>query len=144
MISGGKCYPKDKNKMLTSKQKLGANGEEAAIQFLIKEGHQIVSRNFRYGRSELDIISVSNDVLVVSEVKSFVSPPLEAAEYRINNAKKRNLISGTYGFLTRFPQYENNPLRFDVIIVDFSAFPVKITQHQGAFWDEEGWGDSKF
>ncbi len=127
--------------MLTSKQKLGQNGEEIAVQFLKKDGHQIVSRNFRYGRSELDIVSLKDDVLVISEVKSFVSKPLDATEYRVHKAKQQHIIKGTYGFLERFPQYENKPVRFDVIIVDFSAFPAKITQHQEAFWQEQGWGD---
>lgn len=126
--------------MLTTRQKLGNNGEEAAVQFLKKEGHEIVSRNFRSGRSELDIISLDGDILVISEVKSFVSQPLDAAEYRVNHQKQTQIIKGANGFLARFPEYENKPLRFDVIIVDFSAFPAKITQHQAAFWDEQGWG----
>jgi len=126
--------------MVTTKQKLGQNGEEIAVQFLIKGGHQIVSRNFRYGRSELDIISLMDDVLVISEVKSFVSKPLGAAEYRVHKAKQQQIIKGTYGFLARFPQYENKSVRFDVIIVDFSIFPARITQHKEAFWDEQGWG----
>ncbi len=127
--------------MLTTKQKLGNNGEAAAVQFLKKDGHTIISRNFRYGRSELDIVSLKDEILVISEVKSFVSPPLSAAEYRVNQAKQRQIIKGAFGFLAQFPQYENKPVRFDVIIVDFSTFPIKITRHEAAFWDEQGWGD---
>ena len=78
--------------------------------------------------------------MVISEVKSFVSAPLSAAEYRVNKAKQKKIIEGAYGFLNQFPEYENLSVRFDVIVVDFSNFPAKITQHQAAFWDERGWG----
>jgi len=123
----------------TQKQILGKKGETLAVKYLQKLGHRIIVRNFRHIKSELDIISLFNDTLVVSEVKSFYSQPLGAAEFRVNKAKQRQIIKGTYAFLDRFPQYREMSVRFDVLTVDFSNFPAKISHHEAAFWDEQGW-----
>jgi len=124
----------------TTGQKLGQNGERIAAAFLEKQGQVILFQNFRFNKSELDIISREADVLVISEVKSFFEMPLGAAELRVNTAKQRMIIKGTYGFLSRFPQYEGLDIRFDVLIVDFSRYPARVTWHKAAFWDELGWG----
>jgi len=123
----------------TQKQQLGVRGEDAAAEFLKSKGHLIADRNFRFQKSELDIISLIDDVLVISEVKSYQKPPLGAAEYRVDKKKQRQIILGAYGFLAENSQFENTAVRFDVIVVNFSEYPARIIQHEGAFWDEEGW-----
>ena len=95
---------------------LGQKGEKLAARFLEKNGHTLVSTNFRSGRSELDIISVIDKTLVVSEVKSFHSDPLGAAEFRVTKSKQKH-----------------------VIIVDFSQYPAQITQHKSAFYDDQNY-----
>ena len=56
-----------------------------------------------------------------------------------NKKKQQQIIQGVYGFLDENPKYQGNDVRLDVIIVDFSEYPAKITHHQGAYYDE---GDS--
>ncbi|MBD3226358.1 MAG: YraN family protein [Caldithrix sp.] len=123
----------------TTQQQLGSKGEQLAAAFLIKNGHRIIQQNFRSGRSELDIISVFGQTIVISEVKSYFSPPLGAAELRVHKHKQRQLIQGAYAFLDQHEAYSGMDVRFDVIIVDFSKYPAKITIHEGAFWDEDTW-----
>ncbi len=125
----------------TTKQVLGQKGERMAARFLEQQGHSVLFRNFRFGKSELDIISKEADVLVISEVKSFFEAPLGPPEFRVHKTKQKMIIKGAYGFLSRFPEYEGNDMRFDVLIVDFSRYPAQITWHKAAFWDEQGWGD---
>ena len=126
--------------MKTEKQQLGKNGEELARKFLTNAGHEILFQNFRFGRSELDIVSFDVDTIVISEVKSYYSAPLGEAEFRVNPAKQRQIIKGAYGFISKNPEYEDTALRFDIILVDFSKYPAGITWHKEAFWDEQGWG----
>lgn len=123
----------------TQKQLLGIKGEDAAADFLKSKGHALVARNFRFQKSELDIISLHDDVLVISEVKSYQKQPLGAAEYRVDKKKQRQIISGAYGFLAENSQFENSAVRFDVLVVNFSEYPAQIIQYEGAFWDEDGW-----
>jgi len=123
----------------TQKQQLGKKGEEFVARYLQNNGHRIIARNFRFGKSELDIISRQGNTLVISEVKSYFSRPLGAAEFRVDKKKQRQIINGTYGFLSRNPQYENMSVRFDILIVNFSVYPADIRHYKGAFWDEQGW-----
>jgi len=48
----------------------GKVGEQAAIDFLIAKGHQILEINFRRMHKEIDIISKEGVVLVFTEVKT--------------------------------------------------------------------------
>jgi len=117
----------------SQKQMLGKNGENTACSFLEKNGHNIIVRNYRSGRSEIDIISLVQSTLVISEVKSFYAKPLGVAEFRVNKKKQQQIIQGVYGFLDENPKYQGYDVRLDVIIVDFSDYPAKITHHQGAY-----------
>ncbi len=128
----------------TSRQQLGQRGEQLAAAYLQKKGHTLVARNYRSGRSELDIVSTIGQTLVVTEVKSFVTPPLDAAEFRVHLRKQRALFRGAYGFLREHAQYKQFDLRFDVIIVNFSVYPANITHYEAAFWDEQGWDGNGF
>lgn len=130
----------EKLKHKPANQQLGKQGEKLAQKFLKEAGHKILFQNFRFGRSELDIISLDVDTVVICEVKSFFSDPLGEAELRVNPAKQRQIIKGAYGFISQNPEYEGHALRFDIILVDFSHYPANITWHKEAFWDEQGWG----
>jgi putative endonuclease len=123
----------------TSKQQLGKKGEQIAAEHLENIGHQIMFRNYRKGRSELDIISKADNVVVISEVKSYFADPLGPAEYRVNKKKQKQIVKGAYAFLHQYPEYQGMSVRFDVLIVDFSNYPAKTTHHEGAFFDEDGW-----
>jgi putative endonuclease len=56
--------------MQTSKQRLGAFGEDAASAFLVERGYQIVARNYRCEFGEIDIIARASKALVFVEVKT--------------------------------------------------------------------------
>ena len=123
----------------TSKQTLGENGEKAACAFLEKHGHQLIRRNYRKGRSEIDIISLCDSTLVISEVKSFYAKPIGAVEFRVNKKKQQQIIKGVYGFLDENPKYQGYDVRLDVIIVDFSKYPARIRHHKGAYYDNDSY-----
>jgi len=117
-------------------QTLGETGEKLAQKYLEQNSHTIICTNYRSGRSELDIISVYDSTLVVTEVKSFHSKPLGVAEFRVNKRKQQQIIKGVYGFLDENPKYQGQDVRLDVIVVDFSSYPANIKHHQGAFFDD--------
>ena len=43
--------------MKTPRQALGRQGEDLAIQYLEAQGYQVIIRNFRAGRGEIDLIA---------------------------------------------------------------------------------------
>lgn len=49
---------------------LGNTGEQLAVDFLIKHGYEILERNFRFDKAEVDIIAKLNNTLAIIEVKT--------------------------------------------------------------------------
>lgn len=52
-----------------STRKIGDGAEEAVMQFLIQQGHEIIDRNWRTKFCEIDIVSLYNDTVYFAEVK---------------------------------------------------------------------------
>ena len=55
-------------KTMTTRQ-IGDKGEQAAADWLMADGHEIVARNWRTRYCEIDIVSVKGEVLYFTEVK---------------------------------------------------------------------------
>ena len=102
-------------------KKLGNNGEDLAIQFLIEHKFTIIERNYRFGKGEIDIIARdSGDVLVFVEVKTRMNDNYGDPEFSITKGKQRQIIKTAEGYL-----YERNitdtSCRFDVITIRFDT-----------------------
>ena len=66
--------PQAKNKQ--NKAIIGNLGEDLACEYLVEKGYNILRRNVRSRRGELDIVAKSSDqTLVFVEVKTMASPP---------------------------------------------------------------------
>jgi len=81
--------------MLTNpnRKERGELGEKIASQYLKNNGYQILDRNFKSKRSEIDIIAKQNNCLVFVEVRSksndhFGSPEETITKKKINKIKK--------------------------------------------------------
>ena len=48
----------------------GRQGEDLAAQYIIQQGYQIIERNWRCRRGELDIIARKDGILIIIEVRS--------------------------------------------------------------------------
>ena len=55
--------------MIDKRQFVGKKGEDAACDYLIKQGHDILFRNWRASHREIDIISIKDGILHIVEVK---------------------------------------------------------------------------
>ena len=49
---------------------LGKKGEQLAVDFLLKNGYEIIERNYRFDKAEVDVIAQQNDTLAIVEVKT--------------------------------------------------------------------------
>ena len=49
---------------------LGKKGEQLAVNYLLKKGYEIVERNYRFDKAEVDIIASLKDTLAIVEVKT--------------------------------------------------------------------------
>ena len=55
---------------MSDKIKTGNYGENLAAEYLIKKGFEIIARNYRYRRCEIDIIARKENWTIFVEVKT--------------------------------------------------------------------------
>ena len=55
---------------MTEKKKIGDKGEDDTVNFLLANGYEVLQRNYRFGRGEIDIIAHKENVMVFIEVKT--------------------------------------------------------------------------
>ena len=49
---------------------LGKKGEQLAVDFLVENSYDIMERNYRFDKAEVDIIAQKGDILAIVEVKT--------------------------------------------------------------------------
>ena len=102
--------------MQTDKQIRGAIGEQAAVDYLRKNGFFIVERNYRIGRSEVDIIASRYDEIHFVEVKTRKFSSMTAPEEAITEQKMRAMRRAASAYLAL--HYSNLEPRFSLIAID--------------------------
>ena len=101
---------------------LGALGERAAEDHLVRAGYRIVSRNFRTRFGELDLVAANRSFLVFCEVKTRVAGgragpdgPLEAIGTRKRRRLRRMAAEWLGSPEARLGGGRGSSLRFDAI-----------------------------
>jgi len=122
--------------MTNARQQLGAEGESMACAELEKRGYAIVARNYRIRSGEIDIVADDGGTIVFVEVKTKTDGSFGDPVDEVTPQKQRQIIAmGEYYATYCCPP--NTPCRFDVVAVDLSATPARITVYQDAF--RPGW-----
>ncbi|HHV13859.1 MAG TPA: YraN family protein [Clostridiales bacterium] len=100
-----------------NKREVGASFEQKAADFLVKNGYQLLERNFRCKQGEIDLIAREGGYLCFIEVKYRSSTangfPAEAINY--NKIRRITRTAQAYMLLHRISQ--NTPCRFDAIVI---------------------------
>ena len=97
---------------------IGNDGENRATAYLVSKGFEIIERNWRTNRGEIDIIAVKNDTLVFVEVKTLPNGTLDMIQRELNNQKRQRILKTSKRFLLKHREYNNSYVRFDVIVID--------------------------
>jgi putative endonuclease len=106
--------------MSKDKQNLGKLGEELAGQELIRQGYQILERNFRCSLGEIDIVAKHRDCLVFVEVKTRFSEEYGPPEMSVTPSKIKSIArAGDYYQLLHSDSPQS--LRIDVVAVEFDV-----------------------
>ena len=118
---------------MTEKIPSGRIGEEIAALFLRLKGYQVISRNLRTRRSELDIVASKGECLAFVEVKlrgrGSISQPAECLDAR----KRERLTRGALLFLQRHGADSYRTIRFDVIAIRFAGERLVAEHIENAF-----------
>ena len=109
----------------------GQYGEDLAADYCKRTlGFQLIARNWRYKRYELDIVCVDAGVLVFVEVRARAANALVGGYHSIDAHKKQVLQRGSKAYIN---QLQNPPkhVRFDVIEVSLSDDGEGDVRHYG-------------
>jgi putative endonuclease len=101
--------------LMTIQKVHGQWGEEQAIAYLGKAGFEILARNWRYKRAEIDVIGRENGVLVFVEVKARSEVWYGRPEEMVDRRKKKLLIDAAMAYM-RSVGYEWE-IRFDILAI---------------------------
>ena len=105
--------------MTEQRRALGQKGEQMAEEFLEQKGYEIISRNVRTRRGEIDLIAMDGSTLVFVEVRTRASHAFGTALESVTWRKRQKLrelameyLQSREGFVPSF--------RFDVIAVEYT------------------------
>lgn len=93
----------------------GKLGEDIAAGYLERKGYKILTRNYRYGKVEIDIIARQQDEIIFIEVKTRSDDLMAYPEQAVGKTKQRNIRLCAENFMEE--QELILPARFDVIAV---------------------------
>ena len=125
--------PSPKNrKPKKDRVKIGRSYEELAAHFFLDSGYMILSRNYRAGQKEIDLIVQKGNTLVFVEVKSASSAKFGHPAERVDKKKIANLILAAQQYLIE-NNIEGCDLRFDVV----TFVKGKMEHYPAAFEIEE-------
>ena len=106
----------------------GQAGEEQAVQFLTRQGYQILARNFAVRGGELDIVARFKNTLVFVEVKQRASQAYGGPLAAVTPAKQKRLALAAVQYIkVKCPKFDS--IRFDVVCV----LPDRIEHVPNAF-----------
>lgn len=121
---------------MTTKNEIGAEGEDLAVKKLKKSGYRIIQKNYRTKFGEIDIVAEDKDCLVFVEVKRRSTGIFGVSFDAVGNRKKGHIIRTAQCYLKEF-KCENRKTRFDVVGIDDGV--VKIVQHAFVVEDAFKW-----
>ena len=122
--------------MTYARQKLGIEGETMACVELERLGYAIIERRYRTRFGEIDVIANDRGTVVFIEVKTKTDSSFSDPAESVTRQKQRRLVSMAEQYAA-CRRLDRTPCRFDVVAVDVSVTPAKITLYRDAF--RPGW-----
>jgi putative endonuclease len=107
---------------------VGRWGEQAAAEYLEKQGYIILARNFRAAHGEVDIIARQKNVLVFVEVKARSSNRYGYPEHSVTPRKQQHILSAAQEYIFEHPEFQT--WRVDVIAVEGETGQAKISHFE--------------
>jgi len=111
---------------------LGKKGEEIAAGYLEKKGYQILEKNWRQWKNEIDVIAMDGKYLVIIEVKTRQSNYFGEPETAVTRDKQRALIRAANAYV-RYKNI-NCEVRFDILSIIVSKTSEHIHHIVDAFY----------
>jgi putative endonuclease len=111
---------------------LGQKGEDLAADHLRKKGYNILHRNWKSGKRELDIVAENSDFIVFVEVRTRTDDFLLHPRHTVTSEKQRSMIYAAEGYIQRYNI--NKESRFDIVTVISDGKSDEIEHIEDAFY----------
>ena len=111
--------------------KLGKDGEIAAVNYLKEKNYQILHLNWQYSHLELDIVAQKDDELIIVEVKTR-SGNWESPESAVTKTKIARIVSAADYYIRHFDI--DLSVRFDIICITGNHPLFQIEHIEDAFY----------
>jgi len=102
----------------------GLSAESRCAAWLLAKGYRILARRFRSRAGEIDIIARRRGVTAFVEVKARAT--LDEAAYAITPVQQRRIVAAAEAWLASHPQYANDELRFDAMLIAPGKLPLHL------------------
>jgi putative endonuclease len=113
--------------------RLGAHGEQLAVDFLTDEGLRVLDRNWRCREGELDVVAREGRALVFCEVKTRRGLGFGSPAEAVTPAKQRRIRVLAQRWLAAHDEHAPE-IRFDVVgVLVHRAAPPEVTHLRAAF-----------
>jgi putative endonuclease len=117
---------------MTTKQERGKNGELIAENYLQQKGYTLLERNYRAGKSEIDLICKKDNTLIFIEVKTRTSVKFGHPEEFVSDAQIAKIMEGAEVFVVDMNW--NGAIRFDIVSVLLQQPKNRIEHFKDAFY----------
>jgi len=103
---------------------IGDHGESLAVRHLQENGYNILERNYRYKRGEIDIVAEKDSLLVFVEVKTRTRIDYGQPEEGLTEKQEQRILEVADNYLEEKEWQQD--IRFDVVAITLGNPPENI------------------
>ncbi|RLD37416.1 MAG: YraN family protein [Bacteroidetes bacterium] len=111
---------------------LGKSGEDYAYEYLLKKGFEILEKNWRHSKDEVDMIAMHNNYLVIIEVKTRSNLYFGEPQIFVNKRKQAYMIRAANAYIMKNDIHLET--RFDIVSVILNGSRMSIKHIEDAFY----------
>ena len=111
---------------------LGKKGEQLAVDFLLKNGYDVIERNYRFDKAEVDVIAQKNDTLAIIEVKTRSTTDFGNPQDFVKPKQIQRLVKAVNEYVT--VNELDVEVRFDIIAIVKDGKGYRIEHLENAFY----------
>ena len=116
---------------MVTRKEIGNKGEENAANFLFANGYEVLERNYRFGRGEVDIIALKNSVMVFIEVKTRKNTNFGYPETFLSEPQQDRIHRAAEEYVLR--KEWQGEIRFDIIAILWDGKEPTLDHFEDAF-----------
>ncbi|MDJ1502636.1 YraN family protein [Xanthocytophaga agilis] len=109
----------------------GNRGEDQAVEWLQSKGFEIVTRNFRYKRAEIDLIVRKDACLIFVEVKTRSSTEFGEPETFVSSTQRNQIHAAADEYIHNTNWLHD--IRFDIIAITLGN-SIELVHIEDAFY----------